>query len=110
MPTQKKSSPRVSFWTEQRVARLKELYDKNRGKDKIYEVLARQIRATSPNAVYKKLGRLGVLEAAWSQRSRSASRTTSRSTSRSAVQSQTGSPSRSAAGQQQVAGRTRRSK
>jgi hypothetical protein len=59
---------RNSFWTDQREQRLVKLYDQYRGSKKgnVYSRLAKQLRATSTNAVYKKLGRMGVLQAPWS--------------------------------------------
>lgn len=58
---------RTTFWTEQRVERLINLYSKLRSSEKPYARIAKQMKTTE-SAVYQKLGRIGQLNTAWSQR------------------------------------------
>ena len=60
-----------SFWTEKRTARLMELYSKHSGTKSCFDKISRRLVTKhsyiSSNACYKKLGRMGVLNARWSR-------------------------------------------
>jgi hypothetical protein len=51
-------------WTDDRVARLIKWHEKLQGKDRMYDRIAEKMK-TSRHAVYKKLGRLGRIDAKW---------------------------------------------
>lgn len=65
------SKAKVSFWNEKRSERLRSLYQKYDGKqvENVYQKIANQFKtkeySPSANAVYKKIGRMGLLKANW---------------------------------------------
>ncbi len=66
----KPTSKKVVFWTDARTERLVSTYQKYQGKDveNLYQKIASQFKtkaySPSANAVYKKIGRLGLLKSA----------------------------------------------
>ena len=59
-------SKRTTFWTTNRVARLVMWYGRFCGKPDAYQKVADKLKTTK-SAVYKKLGRLGHLDAKWAK-------------------------------------------
>ena len=55
-----------TFWTEARVKRLTNYMEQYSSHSNKYNRISKRFRsAVSPNAVYKKLGRMGLLKANW---------------------------------------------
>ena len=63
----KKKGARATFWTDDRVSRLISWHNKLTGKNQMFERIAGKLK-TSRHAVYKKLGRLGRLNAKWASK------------------------------------------
>ena len=64
-PVEKKTVK--SFWTEKKVASLLTWFEKMKGKEKAYDKIAAKI-GTTRSAVYKKLGRIGKIDAPWTKK------------------------------------------
>ena len=62
----KEKSTTPSFWTESREQRLIMWYNRFKDSDRCFEKVAQKLKTTK-NAVYKKIGRLGHLDADWSK-------------------------------------------
>ena len=56
------------YWTPQREERLVKLYKQLKSKDDAFDRIARQMRPKTSDAIYKKCGRLGLLQAPWTKR------------------------------------------
>lgn len=65
MPTNT-TTPKT-FWTPRKTESLILWYERYSGKPNVYARVNKKVKASSPNAVYKKLGRLGMLKADWSK-------------------------------------------
>jgi len=69
-----------SFWTDSRVERLRRWYNEYKDREDVYLRVAKRLNTTK-DAVYKKLGREGMLDASWAAQYRQRSRSKSRSKS-----------------------------
>ena len=58
----------VSYWTPKRVESLQRWFLKYRGQENVYGKITKRMTGTSVSAVYKKLGRLGLISAPWARR------------------------------------------
>jgi hypothetical protein len=61
------STRKNSFWTPRNVERLLKWHDKLKGKKDAMKQIASKMNKSS-DSVYKKLGRLGKIDASWSSK------------------------------------------
>jgi len=64
----------TKFWTDKREMRLVDHYKKHKRNPRVYVRIANIMKASSPNSIYKKLGRLGMISAPWAKRESKKSR------------------------------------